>query len=218
MRFLYILFFTFLISAFILPSSGHAIDESMPYIHVDLWKNELYLLNGHKVVKSFSISPGTDHKQTPIGHFKVIYKAKNWGGGFGTRWLGLNVPWGDFGIHGTNKPWLVGTKVSSGCIRMKNSDVEELYELVPVGTPVHINGPIMGSGDAEYKRLSKNSKGVLVYLVQMRLKAAGYYDEDVNGIFDSKTERAVKEFQKDEGIPITGGISKRDYIHLGLLE
>jgi peptidoglycan hydrolase-like protein with peptidoglycan-binding domain len=52
----------------------------------------------------------------------------------------------------------------------------------------------------------------------MRLKAAGYYDGEVNGIFDSKTEVAIKNFQKDEGIPITGRISKREYFRLGLLE
>lgn len=39
-------------------------------------------------------------------------------------------------IHGTNAPWTIGKAVSSGCIRMRNQDVEELYELVPVGTKV----------------------------------------------------------------------------------
>jgi peptidoglycan hydrolase-like protein with peptidoglycan-binding domain len=101
---------------------------------------------------------------------------------------------------------------------MQNSDVEKLYDLIPLETPVHIDGPIMGSGDAEYKRLSKNSRGVLVYIIQMRLKAGGYYDGDTNGIFDSKTEEAIKNFQKDEEMPITGRISKREYIQLGLLE
>lgn len=39
-------------------------------------------------------------------------------------------------IHGTNAPSTIGKAVSSGCIRMRNQDVEELYELVPVGTKV----------------------------------------------------------------------------------
>ena len=47
----------------------------------------------------------------------------NWGGGFGTRWLGLNVPWGIYGIHGTNQPWSIGTQASAGCIRMFNRHV-----------------------------------------------------------------------------------------------
>ncbi len=39
-------------------------------------------------------------------------------------------------IHGTNQPWSLGRAVSSGCIRMANNDVMELYEQVPVGTKV----------------------------------------------------------------------------------
>ena len=39
-------------------------------------------------------------------------------------------------IHGTNQPWSIGKAVSSGCIRMRNEDVTDLYERVPVGTKV----------------------------------------------------------------------------------
>lgn len=39
-------------------------------------------------------------------------------------------------IHGTNQPWTIGGAVSSGCIRMRNEDVIELYERVPVGAKV----------------------------------------------------------------------------------
>ena len=39
-------------------------------------------------------------------------------------------------IHGTNAPWTIGQAVSSGCIRMVNEHVEDLYERVPVGTRV----------------------------------------------------------------------------------
>ena len=39
-------------------------------------------------------------------------------------------------IHGTNQPWTIGGAVSSGCIRMRNEDVMDLYERVPVGTKV----------------------------------------------------------------------------------
>lgn len=41
-----------------------------------------------------------------------------------------------FRIHGTNQPWTIGTAVSSGCIRMRNEDVVDLYERVKVGTKV----------------------------------------------------------------------------------
>ncbi|CAN5210410.1 L,D-transpeptidase [soil metagenome] len=39
-------------------------------------------------------------------------------------------------IHGSNEPWTIGTNVSSGCIRMRNEDVIDLYGRVPVGTKV----------------------------------------------------------------------------------
>jgi lipoprotein-anchoring transpeptidase ErfK/SrfK len=41
-----------------------------------------------------------------------------------------------FRIHGTNEPWTIGQNVSSGCIRMMNQDVVELYEMAAVGTKV----------------------------------------------------------------------------------
>jgi len=39
-------------------------------------------------------------------------------------------------IHGSNEPWTIGTNVSSGCIRMRNADVEDLYGRVKIGTKV----------------------------------------------------------------------------------
>jgi lipoprotein-anchoring transpeptidase ErfK/SrfK len=39
-------------------------------------------------------------------------------------------------IHGSNEPWTIGQAVSSGCIRMRNEDVTDLYERVKVGTKV----------------------------------------------------------------------------------
>jgi lipoprotein-anchoring transpeptidase ErfK/SrfK len=41
-------------------------------------------------------------------------------------------------IHGSNEPWTIGTEVSSGCIRMRNEDVIDLYERVKVGTKVEV--------------------------------------------------------------------------------
>ena len=59
-------------------------------------------------------------------------------------WLGLNVPWGKFGIHGTLDPHSVGWASSHGCIRMNNSEVAELYKIVPVGTKVTIVDGVYG--------------------------------------------------------------------------
>jgi lipoprotein-anchoring transpeptidase ErfK/SrfK len=56
-------------------------------------------------------------------------------GTLGTRRLDL----GDgYGIHGTDEPESVGHSVSHGCVRLLNKDVEQLYPMVPVGTPVYI--------------------------------------------------------------------------------
>ncbi len=46
-----------------------------------------------------------------------------------------------FRIHGTNEPWTIGTSVSSGCIRMINQDVIDLYSQTPAGTKVIVLGP-----------------------------------------------------------------------------
>ena len=42
-------------------------------------------------------------------------------------------------LHGTNKPWGVGMKVSHGCIRLYPEDIEMLYELVSQGENVRNN-------------------------------------------------------------------------------
>ena len=49
-------------------------------------------------------------------------------------YLGATV----YRIHGTNQPWTIGTKISSGCFRLVNADVTDLYDRVPVGTKVII--------------------------------------------------------------------------------
>jgi lipoprotein-anchoring transpeptidase ErfK/SrfK len=49
-------------------------------------------------------------------------------------YLGATV----YRIHGTNQPWTIGTKISSGCFRLVNADVADLYDRVPVGTKVII--------------------------------------------------------------------------------
>ncbi len=48
----------------------------------------------------------------------------------------MYLGWPEYGMHGTNKPYGVGRRVSSGCIRLYPEDVAKLYPLIPVGTPV----------------------------------------------------------------------------------
>jgi hypothetical protein len=58
----------------------------------------------------------------------------------GTRWLGFEPTerYVGFGIHGTTEPESIGKEMSDGCIRMLNAEVEELFELAPVGAEVTI--------------------------------------------------------------------------------
>jgi lipoprotein-anchoring transpeptidase ErfK/SrfK len=59
-----------------------------------------------------------------------------------------------FRIHGTNEPWTVGTRTSSGCIRMRNEDVIELYGRVPEGARVVVIGPDGAGRGAVYAERS----------------------------------------------------------------
>lgn len=98
----------------------------------------LTLYRDNKVFKTYRVAVGKPSTPTPKGTFKIINKAINPGGPFGARWLGLNVPNGNYGIHGTNNPSSIGKSVSNGCIRMYNNQVIELSNLVPIGTTVKI--------------------------------------------------------------------------------
>ncbi|MBL0609854.1 L,D-transpeptidase family protein [Aeromonas jandaei] len=70
------------------------------------------------------VSPGPDN---PLGKFAMRL-------GYGKR---------DYLIHGTNKDFGVGLRVSAGCIRLRPDDIESLFKMVPIGTPVRvINQPV----------------------------------------------------------------------------
>jgi lipoprotein-anchoring transpeptidase ErfK/SrfK len=107
-------------------------------ITVNTPARNMTLFRDGKVFKTYPIAIGKPSTPTPKGNFKVINKAHAPGGPFGARWLGLNAPNGDYGIHGTNNPSSIGKAVSNGCVRTYNNNIIELYNLVPVGTPVKI--------------------------------------------------------------------------------
>jgi hypothetical protein len=86
-----------------------------------------------------SLGGGREDREVVAGGNIIIppfgTNARRYEGVLGTRRLNL----GDgYGIHGTNKPETVGQAVSHGCVRMRNEDIERLFEMVPVGTPVYI--------------------------------------------------------------------------------
>lgn len=145
-------------------------------IVIDVDKRTLTVLVDDKPYKTFPCSVGKTSTKSPIGDWAIIQKSTNWGSGFGTRWMGLNVPWGIFGIHGTNKPGSIGTAASGGCIRMFNRDVEQLYPWTKVGTRVSIVGPYPKIKVSQ--PLSKGKTGHEVQQVQLSLRDAGFSPGD----------------------------------------
>nr|WP_243116436.1 L,D-transpeptidase [Fonticella tunisiensis] len=105
-------------------------------IFVNTKTRRLTLYKNGRVYKTYPIAVGKMLTPSPMGTFRIINKQVNPGGPFGARWMGLSKR--GFGIHGTNDPSSIGKFVSHGCIRMYNRDVIELFNLVPVGTPVTI--------------------------------------------------------------------------------
>jgi hypothetical protein len=168
--------------------------------------------------KAYPIAIGKRETPTPIGDFVVYEKHINWGTGFGTRWMGLNVPWGMYGIHGTNRPGSIGRNASHGCIRMLNRHVEELYRWVKVGTKVTIYGHVLGGLLEEPRGLVKGHTGGDVQLIQNRLQAAGYFKGPCNGKFGPATDQAVRAFERANGLLVDGIVDRRVYELLGLLE
>lgn len=172
----------------------------------------LEVYSDKELYKTYRIAVGKSETPTPIGEWNVVWKDYNWGTGFGTRWMGLNVPWGIYGIHGTNKPWSIGQFASHGCIRMRNKDVEELFEWIPVGTPVRIEGRKI-----KVQRVLKYQvNGSDVAILQMKLKELGYLDARADGIFGKVTEEGVRAFQTEHGLEVTGIVNRPMLDMLGI--
>jgi lipoprotein-anchoring transpeptidase ErfK/SrfK len=107
-------------------------------ITININEKRLYLIRDAKIFKSYPVAIGKQASPTPKGTFKIENVAINPGGPFGVRWLGLDAPYGDYGIHGTNNPSSIGKAISNGCIRMQNRDILDLIKYVWVGTVVKI--------------------------------------------------------------------------------
>lgn len=172
----------------------------------------LELYNDGKIYKKYRVAVGKSNTPTPIGDWIVIWKAQRSGDILGTRFLGLDVPWGGYGIHGTNRPWSIGHFISQGCIRLRNKDIEELFEWVPVGTPVRIEGQLFRIQRA----LKYGDTGVDVVLLQRKLRNIGYLEGRADGFFNRDTEEAVKRFQYNNGLKPTGLADRKTIDVLGL--
>ena len=125
------------------------------WVVIDKSARILTVYVGDEVFLKYPVAVGSNIGLTPEGQFTFVIKAKNprWGGGgyaspiaggapnnpLGKRWMGLSKGGGgSYGVHGNVSPYSIGTNASHGCVRMINSDVEELYEYIEVGTPVWV--------------------------------------------------------------------------------
>lgn len=179
-------------------------------ITIDLHSLKLVLSKSGVPQATYSVAVGKPNTPTPVGDWIIIGKQVNPGGPFGVRWMRLNVPWGGYGIHGTDNPSSIGTPASHGCIRMHNEDVSKLYDLVPLGTPVKITGQVYTG-----RILSVGvAPGSDVAAVQQRLQVLGYYKGDIDGVYGSQTRDAVIAFQKDRKLTADGIVGPLTYEEL----
>lgn len=182
------------------------------YIVIKINQRLLELYNDGQIYKRYRVAVGKRSSPTPVGDWYIVNKAASDKEVLGTHWLGLSVPWGSYGIHGTNNPWSIGQFASGGCIRLCNRDIAELYRWVPVGTSVRIEGDQMGV----QRYLKYQTAGPDVALLQLRLKKAGYYYGRADGFFGRTTEDAVRLLQHERKLPVTGVADKKTLEALGL--
>lgn len=206
-----------LLAAFLcLPFSAAQAREPAYIIHIDVEQKRLTLFRGDAAMKVYTIATGAWDTPTPVGVFTITHRFSGEMGGFGTCFLGLNVPWGNYGIHGTNKPESIGYSASHGCIRMKVADAEELYSLVPNGTKVVIECGPYGELGGSLRVLKNGDRSAAVLAVQRKLRALGFYHGWPDGIFGEATQQAVDAARKSHHLPPNGLVDWALYQALGL--
>jgi len=130
------------------PGQNLRIPTEHANVLVDLDARLLMYRHGTEIVQAWEVGVGKEGHDTPIGEFVVGDKQEepSWmpvGGPslpyghednpLGTRWIAWYQNGGktSFGFHGTWDDSGVGSRVSLGCVRMRNADVEELFEILP---------------------------------------------------------------------------------------
>lgn len=189
------------------PTESYNVPTQGYSITVDTDTFTLSLTQNGGLIKTYPVAIGNPSTPTPLGNWRIVQKTKNPGGPFGTRWMKISVPWGGYGIHGTDNPSSIGRAASHGCIRMYNEDVNELYDIVPLGTPVKI------IGKAFTGRILKIgvTPGPDISELQRKLQVLGYYKGDIDGFYGPLTEEAVKAFQEANGLVPDGVVGPNTY-------
>ena len=160
-------------------------------VWIELDSMRLTVYRDGRPVSVYPIAAGKRSTPSPIGAFRVTSRFMTDLSGFGTRFLGLSVPWGSYGLHGTNKPSSIGKNASHGCIRMNVSDAEKLYAMVPTGTRVVIEGGPYGPLNWSLRTLREGDRGADVRQLQLRLIQHGFLHTGADGVFGASTRRAV---------------------------
>jgi lipoprotein-anchoring transpeptidase ErfK/SrfK len=136
-------------------------------IVISIPDRKLALIENGQVIRIYQTAVGAPASPTPAGTYTIAQRVPNptWygpagqvvgpgkGNPVGTRWMGLSRK--GYGIHGTNQPQSIGKRASHGCIRMRNRDVEDLFERVAVGDVVELRGV----RDAEITQIFGGSEG-----------------------------------------------------------
>lgn len=142
-----------------LPSIHVLPPEPRDGIVINLSELRLFYFPGDGTAYTFPIGIGKDGWETPTGETTIIRKRKNptWtppdsiraenpdlpeiieaGPNNPLGAYAMNLDWPGYVIHGTNRPNGIGKRSSHGCIRLYPEDIEQLFMLVEVGTPVTI--------------------------------------------------------------------------------
>ncbi len=187
------------------------------WVLIELNRKRLTLYKGTTALAQYPIASGAADTPSPIGVFRVTHRFTTELSGFGTRYLGLNVPWGQYGIHGTNAPSSIGSNASHGCIRLRVKDAEALYRAVPNGTVVVIEGGAYGALDNGLRTLRPGDRCSHVREAQKRLKLMGYMTANADGVYGAQTSRAVLAARKALGLPAVDRIDAALYRALGIV-
>jgi lipoprotein-anchoring transpeptidase ErfK/SrfK len=120
-------------------------------ILVSVPDRKLAVIEGGKVIRTFPVSVGASVSPRPTGELRIVRRLTNpayyhpgvaipagANNPLGPRWIGLSQS--GCGIHGTNHPESVGHAASHGCIRLRNRDIKQLFEMVSIGDVVEIRG------------------------------------------------------------------------------
>ena len=118
---------------------------------VSIPDRKLAVLQDGEVLRVFDVAVGANISPSPTGRFQIINRISRptyyhpgqvipagKDNPLGPRWIGLNRK--GYGIHGTNVPSSIGHAASHGCIRLRNRDIEQLFEMLHPGDSVEIRG------------------------------------------------------------------------------